>query len=42
MGARRTAAMMAEVYEELGYRVLELPLCSLRSRAEFVLAHYPL
>ena len=40
--ARRTAAMMVEVYEELGYRVLELPLCSLRSRAEFVLAHYPL
>ncbi|OBY92905.1 ATPase [Pseudomonas sp. AU11447] len=39
--AQRTAAMMAEVYEELGYRVLELPLCSLRSRAEFVLTHCP-
>ncbi|MFJ3052491.1 AAA family ATPase [Pseudomonas nitroreducens] len=40
--AQRTAAMMAEVYEELGYRLLELPLCSPQERAEFVLAHCPL
>lgn len=42
MEAQRTAAMMAEVYEKLGYRVLELPLCSLQKRAKFVLAHCPL
>ena len=39
--AQRTAAVMAEAYEELGYRVLELPLCSLQKRAEFVLAYCP-
>ena len=35
--AQRTAAMMAKVYEELGYRLLELPLGGLEERAEFVL-----
>lgn len=40
--AQRTAMVMAEVYEALGYRVLELPLCSVHKRAEFVLAHCPL
>ncbi|MFR0689704.1 AAA family ATPase [Enterobacterales bacterium AE_CKDN230030158-1A_HGKHYDSX7] len=39
--AQRTAAMMAKVYEALGYRLLELPLCSAQERAEFVLAHCP-
>lgn len=37
--AQRTATVMAEVYEALGYRVLELPLCSLQERTEFVLAN---
>ncbi|QJP11072.1 AAA family ATPase [Pseudomonas multiresinivorans] len=40
--AQRTAAVMAKVYEELGYRLLELPLCSPQERAAFVLAHCPL
>ncbi|MFK8397144.1 ATP-binding protein [Pseudomonas sp. BGr12] len=35
--ARRTAAMMAQVYEALGYRVVQLPLASLEERAAFVL-----
>lgn len=35
--AQRTAAMMAKVYEELGYRLLELPLGGLEERAELVL-----
>ncbi len=39
--AQRTAAVMAEVYEELGYRVLELPLGSLEERATFILARSP-
>lgn len=39
--AQRTAAVMAEVYEDLGYRVLELPLGSLEDRATFILARCP-
>lgn len=39
--AQRTAAVMAEVYEALGYRVLELPLGSLKERARFILARCP-
>ncbi|MBD9680621.1 ATP-binding protein [Pseudomonas sp. PDM18] len=35
--ARRTAAVMAAVYEALGYRVVQLPLASLEERAAFVL-----
>lgn len=35
--ARRTAAVMREVYEELGYRIVELPLGSLEARASFLL-----
>jgi predicted ATPase len=35
--AQRTAAVMAEVYEELGYRVARLPLAGLAERAAFVL-----
>lgn len=36
--AQRTATVMRAVYEELGYRVVELPLGSLEARAEFLLA----
>ncbi|MCJ1879864.1 AAA family ATPase [Pseudomonas nitroreducens] len=35
--AQRTAVVMAEVYEELGYRVVRLPLADLTERAAFVL-----
>ncbi|MBB4862735.1 putative ATPase [Pseudomonas nitritireducens] len=35
--ARRTAAVMARVYEELGYRIVRLPLAGLEERAAFVL-----
>ncbi|MCP1622590.1 AAA family ATPase [Pseudomonas nitroreducens] len=35
--AQRTAAVMTEVYEALGYRVVPLPLASLEERAAFVL-----
>jgi predicted ATPase len=35
--AQRTAAVMAEVYEALGYRVVPLPLAGLEERAAFVL-----
>jgi predicted ATPase len=35
--AQRTAAVMAEVYEGLGYRVVPLPLAGLTERAAFVL-----
>ncbi|WP_448679642.1 AAA family ATPase [Pseudomonas nicosulfuronedens] len=40
--AQRTAAIMGELYAELGYRVLELPRGSLEERAEFVLTESPL
>lgn len=35
--AQRTATIMAEVYEGLGYRVLQLPCTDLEARAAFVL-----
>ncbi|TLP78257.1 ATP-binding protein [Pseudomonas nitroreducens] len=35
--AQRTAAVMAEVYEQWGYRVVRLPLAGLEERAAFVL-----
>ncbi len=35
--AQRTATVMAEVYRELGYRVVQLPLAGLEERAAFVL-----
>ncbi|SDK42556.1 Predicted ATPase [Pseudomonas delhiensis] len=37
--AQRTAAVMREVYGELGYQVVELPLAGLEARADFVLEH---
>ncbi|WP_447746811.1 AAA family ATPase [Pseudomonas nicosulfuronedens] len=40
--AQRTAAIMSDLYAELGYRVLELPLSSLEERAEFILAECPM
>ncbi|MDN6860640.1 AAA family ATPase [Pseudomonas sp. CAN2814] len=35
--AQRTAAVMTEVYEELGYRVVPLPLAEVEERAAFML-----
>jgi predicted ATPase len=35
--AIRTYDLMVRVYEDLGYKVLELPLCPAEERAEFVL-----
>ncbi|WP_240201734.1 AAA family ATPase [Pseudomonas sp. PDNC002] len=35
--AQQTAAIMTEVYDELGYRVLQLPCADLEARAAFVL-----
>lgn len=35
--AQHTAAIMAEVYDELGYRVLQLPCTDLETRVAFVL-----
>lgn len=35
--AIRTCDLMVRVYEELGYRVVELPLCSTEDRADLVL-----
>ncbi len=37
--AVRTCELMASVYEECGYEVVELPLCSPEERAEFILGH---
>lgn len=36
--AVRTSELMARVYEESGYDVLELPLCSPEERAAFILS----
>lgn len=35
--AVRTSELMARVYGECGYHVLELPLCSPEERADFIL-----
>ena len=35
--AARTSQLMVRVYEECGYEVVELPLCSPEERAEFIL-----